>query len=62
MVNAARIATNTNGCMETFHLNALLFLCLEAVSCFIGLIMSLRHKDSHCLKFHKGATNQISYY
>jgi hypothetical protein len=46
MVNAASIATNMNGCMETFHLNILLFLCL---SCFIGLIMILlTHRDSHC--------------
>jgi hypothetical protein len=49
MVNAASIATNMNGCMETFHLNILLFLCLEALSCFIGLIMILLpHRDSHC--------------
>lgn len=55
MVNAASIATNMNGCMETFHLNILLFLCLEALSCFIGLIMILlTQRDSHCSKFHKG--------
>jgi hypothetical protein len=39
---AADIVTITNGCMEIFDLNALLFRCFEALSYFIGLIMIQR--------------------
>ena len=33
------MATKTNGCTETFDLNFLLFLCLDALSCFTGRII-----------------------